>query len=121
MGTLRPLFKAFLSRTRSGNSTDKPWSRSRRGNFTKRSNRNVLELCDDFSKSIQVTKTTVINSEAMGDKKSENGSKKSSESKRELKKDSKWSTNLDIDSVEDVGRDIVIEGEGLSDGRGKFS
>jgi hypothetical protein len=110
MATLRPLFKAFLTRTRSANGTYAPWTGSKRGNFTKKSNGNNLELRDDFSKGIQVIKTTVINSEATRVKKNENGCKKSSESERELKEDSKWGTNLEIDSVEDIGHDIVIEG-----------
>jgi hypothetical protein len=109
LATLRPLFKAFLNRTRSGNGTY-PLNGSRRGYFPKKSNgEDDLELRPDFSKNIHV-KTSIVNSESTRVKKHQEVFKGSSESKRELNEDSKWSANLETDSVEEIGHGITIEG-----------
>jgi hypothetical protein len=108
IATLRPLFKAFLTRTRSANGTY-PWTGSRRGYFTKKPNGDDLELRPDFSKSIHV-ETTIVNSESTRVKKHQEVFKGSSESERQLKGDRKWSANLETESVEEVGHGTVIEG-----------
>jgi hypothetical protein len=105
---LRPLFKAFLTQTRSANSTY-PWAGSRRGYFSKKRSGNDLELRPDFNKSIHV-QTTIVNSESTRVKKHQEVFKGSSESVRELKGDSKWNGHLETESVEEIGHDTIIEG-----------
>jgi hypothetical protein len=108
MATLRPLFIAFLSQTKSANGSHS-WSRSRGGYFSNKPKGDDLELCPDFSKSIHV-KTTVMHSESTCVKKPQEVFKGSSESVRVLNGDSKWHTNLETESVEEVGHGTFIEG-----------
>jgi hypothetical protein len=108
MATLRPLFIAFLSQTKSANGSHS-WSRSRGGYFSNKPKGDDLELCPDFSKSIHV-KTTVMHSESTRVKKPQEVFKGSSESVRVLNGDSKWHTNLETESVEEVGHGTFIEG-----------
>lgn len=108
MATMRPLFVAFISRSRSANGTY-PWNTSRLGYFSKKPTGDDLELRPGFSKSIRVT-TTIVNSESTRVRKSQEAYKRLSESERELKEDSKWNANLENESCEDVGQDTFIEG-----------
>jgi len=108
MATMRPLFVAFLSQSRSTASIY-PRNASRLRSFTKKTTRDDLELRSDFGKSIRVT-TTIVNSESTHVRKNQEAYKRSSESETALKEDSKWSSNLEADSYEDIGRGTFIEG-----------
>jgi hypothetical protein len=105
---MRPLFVAFLSRSKSANGSY-PQNASRLGYFTKKPTGDDLELRPDFTKSIRVT-TTIVNSESTRVRKNQEVHKRSSDSERVLKEDSKWSANLETESCEDVGQDTLIEG-----------
>jgi hypothetical protein len=108
MATLRPLFIAFLSRTKSANGSYS-WSRSRGGYFSNKPKGDGLELRPDFSKSIHI-KTTVMNSESTRVKKPQEVFKESSESVRVLNGGSRWHANLDTESVEEIGHSTFVEG-----------
>jgi hypothetical protein len=110
LAAMRPLFIAFLARSRSvvGTSDQNP---SRLRYFSKKPTGDDLELRSDFGKSIRVT-TTIVKSESSRVRKNQEVYKKSSESEIELKEDSKWSAHLETESCEDVGPDTVIKGGG---------
>jgi hypothetical protein len=108
LATLRPLFISFLSKSRSKASTY-PRNTLRLRSYIKKTSRDDLELRSDFGKSICVT-TTVVNSESASVRKNQEVYKRSCESETALKEDSKWSSNLEADCYEDVGRGTFIEG-----------
>jgi hypothetical protein len=108
LATLRPLFISFLSKSRSKASTY-PRNTPRLRSYIKKTSRDDLELRSDFGKSIRVT-TTVVNSESASVRKNQEVYKRSCESETALKEDSKWSSNLEADCYEDVGRGTFIEG-----------
>jgi hypothetical protein len=107
MATMRPLFVAFLSQSRSRASIY-PRNATRLRSSTKKTTGDDVELRSDFGKSIRVT--TVVNSESTHVRKNQEVYKKSSESETALKEDSKWSSNLEADSYEDIGRSTFIKG-----------
>jgi hypothetical protein len=108
LATMRPLFMSFLSKSRSKASTY-PRNIPRLRSYIKKTSRDDLELRSDFGKSIRVT-TTVVNSESARVKKNQEVYKKSSESETALKEDSKWCSNLETDSFDDVKQGTLIKG-----------
>jgi hypothetical protein len=108
LATMRPLFVAFLSKTRSMTGSHSG-NASRLRYFSKKPTGDHLELRSDIGKSIRVT-TTIVKSESARVKKNQEVYGGSSESEMELKDDNKWSAHLETESCEDVGRDTVIEG-----------
>lgn len=71
-----------------------------------------LELHSDLGKSIRVT-TTITNTESTRVGRNREVGPHSNESERELKTESKWGSNMETDSVKDVGPRTVIEGRAL--------
>jgi hypothetical protein len=119
MATMRPLFVAFFSRSKLFGSTTTrdtayPRNASRLGYFRKKENTDVeeLELHSDLGKSIRVT-TTITNTESTRVGRNREVGSHSNESERELKTESKWGSNMEIDSVKDVGPRTFIEGRAL--------
>jgi hypothetical protein len=118
MATMRPLFVAFFSRSKLFGSTTRdtkyPRNASRLGYFRKKENTDVeeLELHSDLGKSIRVT-TTITNTESTRMGRNREDGAHSNESEGELKTESKWGSNMETDSVKDIGPRTVIEGRAL--------
>jgi hypothetical protein len=112
MATMRPLFVAFLSRSKLFGSTTRGGSYartiSRLGRFRRDTDVEELELHSDLGKSIRVT-TTIVNTESKRTMRNGEVGKSSSESETALKGEGKWSANLEAESCEDVGHQTRIE------------
>jgi hypothetical protein len=107
LATMRPLFVALLSQSRS-TASPHPRNAPRLRSFTKKATRDDLELRSDFGKNLPVS-TTIATSEPTRVKKNQAVYKRSSESATALKEDSKWSSNLEADGYEDGERGTFIE------------
>jgi hypothetical protein len=114
MATMRPLFVAFLSRSKlfspSTHGNTYPKAPSQLGYFRKKENNSMdeLELHSDLGKNICVT-TTVTNTQSSLPGRNREACNNSRESENALKGVHKWGADLDTHSVEDVGCRTVIE------------
>jgi hypothetical protein len=114
MATMRPLFVAFLSRSKLFGSTSRgntyPKNTSQLGYFRRRGNISVdeIELRSDPDKNIRVT-TTVTNTQSSPPGRNREACTNSSGSERALKGDCRWGADLDTHSFEDVGYRTTIE------------
>jgi hypothetical protein len=115
MATMRPLFVAFFSRSKLFGSTTRgstcPRSISRLGYFRKKENTDVeeVELHSDLGKSILVT-TTITKTQSTLTGKNKDVGTNSSESERALNGETKWISNVETGSCEDVVYCTTIQG-----------